>query len=396
MTTPAIDSFEQQTGVGTISYFDGNNNPAGSDHVNVIWRRREERRPRSVSNPKSASGWRHPSGWSHFYQYCTPSPITSSYRVQLPPGFGSTVYSDGAGFDGRIGDVLPTDSNDENLAIIKALNKLKNQKVNLAQAFAEREQTVKLFASTVKTIAKSVDIFRSKNPKRLWNLIKGTEGKRGAKVPNAWLELQYGWKPGMSDVLGACQELEDRNDPHAYSASVSGLVKHQDTHRWLKSSLVGSTFGIDVLGERFTLTKVRLDYVLENPLLQTLSSLGITNPAALAWELVPYSFVVDWFAPIGSWLSSMDAANAWSFNGGTRTVFQTLKETGIGWKGHWTDGFATIVPIGSPSYANNITRLSRETYRDSPLPGFPGLKNPMSSGHIANAMALLVTALSRK
>jgi hypothetical protein len=41
--------------------------------------------------------------------------------------------------------------------------------------------------------------------------------------------------------------------------------------------------------------------------LKQLSQLGITNPALLVWELIPYSFVIDWLIPVGDFLSSLDA-----------------------------------------------------------------------------------------
>jgi hypothetical protein len=34
------------------------------------------------------------------------------------------------------------------------------------------------------------------------------------------------------------------------------------------------------------------------------SRLGLINPASVAWELVPFSFVVDWFTGFGSYLDS--------------------------------------------------------------------------------------------
>lgn len=34
---------------------------------------------------------------------------------------------------------------------------------------------------------------------------------------------------------------------------------------------------------------------------------GLLNPLSVAWELMPLSFVADWFLPIGSYLSGFDA-----------------------------------------------------------------------------------------
>jgi hypothetical protein len=38
--------------------------------------------------------------------------------------------------------------------------------------------------------------------------------------------------------------------------------------------------------------------------LYLLSQLGLANPAAVAWELVPFSFVVDWFTDAGTFINS--------------------------------------------------------------------------------------------
>lgn len=48
-------------------------------------------------------------------------------------------------------------------------------------------------------------------------------------------------------------------------------------------------------------------YTVENPLYRILSSVGLLNPAAIAWELVPLSFVFDWFYNIGDFLERQTA-----------------------------------------------------------------------------------------
>jgi hypothetical protein len=55
----------------------------------------------------------------------------------------------------------------------------------------------------------------------------------------------------------------------------------------------------------FVRTSGKIDFQIENPLTNTLSSLGLTNPLNVAWELVPFSFVVDWFIPIGDFFNGL-------------------------------------------------------------------------------------------
>jgi hypothetical protein len=37
-----------------------------------------------------------------------------------------------------------------------------------------------------------------------------------------------------------------------------------------------------------------------------INGLGLNNPVGIAWELIPFSFVVDWFVPVGKWLTAND------------------------------------------------------------------------------------------
>ena len=45
-------------------------------------------------------------------------------------------------------------------------------------------------------------------------------------------------------------------------------------------------------------------FVVSNPNLLLADQLGFINPAVVVWDAVPYSFVVDWFLPVGKFLQS--------------------------------------------------------------------------------------------
>lgn len=258
-----------------------------------------------------------------------------------------------------------------------------------------------MLSSTVISIAKAVRKFKNKNPKDWAQVLKRDaarlKGKKlkDSSIPGNWLSLQYGWKPAMSDLHGAVSDLNDRErDGDAYRATVYGKAYQKTVSSPVIQSYTNIKLETQQTVEDFC--KVRLDYVMENPLLASLSQLGITNPLEVVWERVPYSFVVDWFLPIGAYLNSLDAALGWSFLGGSVTDFRRYKQVGTRLVPHAPDslsGRTWEVVLGQPSAFHwHGFAMNRSVYGYSPLPGFPSFKNPLSTGHIANAMALLVSA----
>lgn len=112
---------------------------------------------------------------------------------------------------------------------------------------------------------------------------------------------------------------------------------------------------------------------VNNPNLLLLNKLGLLNPASIAWELVPYSFVLDWFANINTVLSQFtdfaglntDLVSYTTRCEGTRKQYYTTWDgTGILWDGpafktfemkRYT-GLPTILPAIKPLKRLSVTR----------------------------------------
>lgn len=84
------------------------------------------------------------------------------------------------------------------------------------------------------------------------------------------------------------------------AATACGVVDYD-----LQRSLSAETYGI--LAARISAIP-KEGLALQNALLSQV--LGLNAPLQLAWELVPFSFVVDWFYPIGDLLSRIDPKRA--------------------------------------------------------------------------------------
>jgi len=325
-----------------------------------------------------SSGWRPPTGWNHRY-------------VEATVGIDDFIYSQGGTFlqEGPIAAGLFTQ---ERIAAFpqwmidsansRALLSLKGQGENVSVDIAEYRQTCDMFAHHTSAIARQVKDYRYADKTR-WQRVLSEGLKRGRNIPQSWLELQYGWLPLMSDVLGAATDLSDLSAGKAFRKVVKGSVGNNSVEHY--DLPIGISNGVCRLEWQLRKSATtKLYFSLANPTLAALSTLGLTNPLDLAWETLKYSFVVDWFLPIGNWLQTFDATLGWDFIGGYTSTIQRANSVTYLLPG----GGVTGVVNGS----GRFTDFKRIVYASPPGAGLPHFKNPLSAKHVANALSLLVQA----
>jgi hypothetical protein len=282
--------------------------------------------------------------------------------------------------------LLPESAAQRDAAFIKALTKLKDQKINLGVALAEAQQTANLIGSTATRLSRSVTAFR----KGRWKQGASELGLSLKKAPNNWLELQYAWKPLFADVHGAMSELA-RAPVGAFALTVKAterevlteVVEVNNNHRY------DSYQDLSQMRGQF----VRLDFPPGNQFFAALGIAGVTNPLEVIWEKVPFSFVVDWFLPIGGALHVLDATEGFEFLSGSRTARE--------------ESFCNVGPLNTGSTRSDGTNVSArfegggrkfhlKRYPLAGVPTFmrPRFKNPLSLGHMANGLSLLTTVFS--
>lgn len=110
-----------------------------------------------------------------------------------------------------------------------------------------------------------------------------------------WLEYWFGWAPSVSDISNACLQLSEPLPSGRFQAGASDSLRR-------KTPKGGWGAYYDVQCQ----AKVRVGAIctLENPNLYLAQQMGILNPLQVAWEVVPFSFLVDWAFDIGSFLGS--------------------------------------------------------------------------------------------
>lgn len=288
----------------------------------------------------------------------------------------------------------------------KLQQKIKDQKVNVAQFAAEFHQVCGTVASTATRLANAFRSVKRGNLRSALNELsgghsRGSRGRRHSVPPSSgsvsrdWLSIQYGWKPLLSDVYGACEELARLStfNPPALRVS-TGCNMEEISNRSIPN---GGAWAPN-LSQKLTLrTQVRgvIEYNLTAEFAASVARTGITNPVTLAWELLPYSFVVDWFIPVGNYLSSFDYDLGLQFLKGWYTVKVQAFLT--------TRSVNTHVDVGGDHVDFNAdglcdihnTAFTREIMSGFPHVKPPSFKDPFSPTHVANALALLRVAFGR-
>lgn len=125
---------------------------------------------------------------------------------------------------------------------------------------------------------------------------------------SALLTFDYGIRPMISDFFQLAQVLsENLGQQRLYSTGKAREASRDSVTS--ENGPFGSSLPFKV--ERYSETKVKVisQWWVTDPQRHMLSALGITNPIAAGWELIPFSHVVDLIVPIGNWLQSLDTLN---------------------------------------------------------------------------------------
>jgi hypothetical protein len=326
------------------------------------------------SNAQSASG-----GYA-------PDIMLSANSGNLKSSIGSLPSFNGS-------PLIPSEMRSE--AATKALLKIVDQKAAIGEDLATMRQTVDLVRKPASYLYGGL--------KKAWNdkqlrpfLFKSLRDFDREGLPNflakRYLEYVYGWKPLVEDIYGIMDVMKQKGSKDLL-LSGTGKSKQQcecpinyinDTSLQYKSEMgpvkETATVRCKIWG--------RIDP--NCPGLRALSQLGLINPLSLAWELVPWSFVVDWFVPIGSTLSALTAPAGLIFVNGSQSVRNEFTAPYVHWDTRLDANRLEHHPAsGKIRYDGYL----RQELTQWPLPGFWANQNPFSGDRSLKALALAIVNL---
>jgi hypothetical protein len=203
-----------------------------------------------------------------------------------------------------------------------------------------------------------------KTMKKKWN--------QTHNMGDVWLEVHFGWAPLASDIYNGCNILQQPIRPKSVTAGASAS----------SFSRTGSQPNITSFIQTKVAVRYRADVKAENENLNMLSRLGVINPVALVWEIIPFSFVVDWFVNVGAFINSYSDLAGIEIRNPSTTTFQVCS-------GSWTWSDA-----GGHSSSTTCHHLERVQALVRPGLHVRSLKLP-SISRAATSISLLTQALPR-
>jgi hypothetical protein len=256
---------------------------------------------------------------------------------------------------------------EENQCVTEALARLNEGKVNVATMLGESIRSANMIADA------AGDLFSL--------LLAVKRGGRGLKYPrdiskslaSGWLAWNYGWKPLANDLYTIANEWNTPT-PQAMVLSSSRTIRGKRGNTSNTAGWFNRSQSVDVR------VQCKLFATLDSSFAASARRIGMANPLQLGWEFVPYSFVVDWALPVGTFLEALNAHVGLTFLSGYTSRRYVSKVTG-----------SRDLPSGAKGVPLTLSyetlEFSRTKLGNFPRP-VPYARNPFSTNRVVSALAL--------
>lgn len=235
---------------------------------------------------------------------------------------------------------------------------------------AEFRKTVAMFSQAVGRLRAMEDTFQQ------WYRKVGSKTHPAIALGNFWLEYRYGWRTLWYDMVDIAEALTGLNQGRTRFKQRAG--KSTKTAKSVDYTYAG-TFGFTVTAVDEVNTSLRGNVVadIDPPEFQF-------NPLTTSWELVRFSFIIDWFLGIGQWLATLSFLFFETDYAAAGGLYYTVKRT-------WSITNTTA----SPGYVVNIAQTSGQldmVYRirtPQAVPNFPLFNVRLDIPKVADLLAII-------
>jgi hypothetical protein len=281
-----------------------------------------------INNPMASVVWSslvnplHFAGAGHFPQYQDNNWYNMSTEIQIPSANNAVVLT----WD-NLAIVLAEYQSERDIALTQAWANVDLSEAQALASLGELPETIHWCTSLVKRM---ISLLRAFKNKQLTGLAaKSMQSGKSVyrESSELWLEYRYAIRPLVYDMHQLTQAWNASIVPKLPRFTARGFHQHDlstETETYRLDSAWTAFFNTEFIVSRVIRTRSKFRAgVLWNvssdarvtPLLW-----GLDKPLETVWELIPLSFVVDWFFNVGNTISS------WTANAGLNTLASWISE----------------------------------------------------------------------
>lgn len=283
-------------------------------------------------------------------------------------------------------------------------NNARNQYYSAFETLYEGRKTKNMVIGAAHSMAMALGAIKRGKFSKAASVLGLTSTPRGVrktrKLRDNWLEYRYGWTPLLITVYGEMKRKFDHMRNKEPIRSISSQMSSYDSERVVYNTGVTScpTTGVsyggysfrNILNRSWTCGVRRTAiFRIHNPTLANYTEIGLTNPALLAWEALPLSFVADWFVNVSDVLAQMDAWLGKTYLTGTATSF--LEISGVVIPEVIATPGANFQPtVTLPDFNSRVKKVQvKRLIVTSPPSVLPEFSVELSPKRVVDALALL-------
>lgn len=327
--------------------------------------------------------------------------VTQTYDggQTLPDGRVGSIF---AGYGVGVIPILNWDDNDTLKLSIKLGNKIRGHDFSASIFLAEASESMALIGETATRLAKFFGALKSgklyqsasflaggdklSRREKYYAAMKKHFKNRSAyddrtALANAVLEVQYGWRPMLSDAAGLGTSIAAQlSKPLKTSFKVTRKLQAME----VTSNGINKWVNRKTISRRYNVTVTQPPTWKEN--------LRLGDPGRAITNKTPWLFVANWFLPFEDY---MEARATWT----DLHIDQLILTKKITEAGHFTGDY-------SSEASTKFYSFSREVLTNSPTgevfatdflgtPSFKPIEKSLGWEHMLNGMALLNTTVKR-
>lgn len=235
-------------------------------------------------------------------------------------------------------------------SLSEAKSKIFGQSLNLAMTAKDIVDANKMASQYFGRVAKAAPYLRKKQFGKALKAFFGTKSKSLAAA-NSWLEFQFG-------VLPTIHAVQD-----AYNHASMGIKTNRGRLLRLRSASqklqiqqeVSPTSGwMQIPDYSVVTTYVCYRYLSKQDFLQNMARFNVVE---VGWDATPWSFLIDWFVPVGDYLSQFGSITTFTTDGCDSKKIETEQHGVAVWLASHVDGHQLqTVHVSQTDFTRKVNR----------------------------------------